>query len=398
MAWSGQVEITASTPSTTDGRDVSIDFGEGENQVGTVERRIHFLYMDDGDSSGNYERLRYAWAKEDVAPDTYTGVTRLPTTGPGSYVYILAPGAFRTVTAASIVAWNGEVYLVGGLDPGSFPRIKFAYSPTNGDTWTVGRDGGAAPPSQATPSGSEGYPVVGVDRAGTKHRIMGAESVGGTTTRLLGYQWRPRRLFTTEASDFRFRSLLYLDNDAGETTDYSHFTMEKERHGADFAYCWYVSTNNSGPIRPLLVDEIRCNTEPSVMYRSISFGGKAAYSAGTVSLTSGGRTVTGAGTAWKANGWGTGDRLSVEGADYIVAAVVSDAALSITTAFQGQTGGGKPVLSLARQFTSVQTWENCLAGNAAQCRRSRRRPRASWPTTGSRSGSPTTTAAASAPA
>ena len=366
-AWYAPAEITASTPTTTNGRDVSIDFGEGKNQSGTVERRVHFLYMDDGDADGDYERLRYAWAKEDTGPDTYTTVTRLPTTGPGAYVYILAPGAFRTMVSASVAAWNGEVYLVGGLDPGSFPRIRFAYSSTNGDTWTVGNNGGASSPSQAMPSGSEGYPVVGVDRGGLKHRIMAAEAVGGTTTRLYGYQWRHRRYFANEDSDFRFRSLLYLDNDAGETTDYSHFTMEKHRRGADFAYCWYVSTNNALPPPPLLVDEIRCNTEPAVMYRSISFGSKASYSAGTVTATNGSRSVTGAGgTTWQTGLWGVGDRISIAGTDYAVSGVTSNTQLTLATPYLGTTGGGK-TYALSRQFNTIPNWESCVSGNAVQC-------------------------------
>ena len=49
-----------------------------------------------------------------------------------------------------------------------------------------------------------------------------------------------------------------------------------------------------------------------------------------------------------------------------MAAVTSDTQLSITTPFQGQTGSGK-AHTLARQFTSLQTWENCVSGNAAQC-------------------------------
>ena len=297
-------EITASTPTTTDGRDVSIDFGEGRNQLGAVERRVHFLYMDDGDSAATTSGCATPGRRR-TPPDTYTAVTRLPTAGgPGTFVYI-AGGAGGTVTAASIVAWNGEVYLVGGLDPGSSPRIRFAYSPTNGDTWTVGGNGGSAPPSQATPSAAEGYPLVGADRRGLKHRIMGAEAVGSTTTRLYGYQWRHRRYLATEDSDFRFRSLLHLDDSVGEATDYSHFTMEKERRGADFAYCWYASTNNTGPVRPLLADEIRCNTEPAVLYRSINFGFKAASATGSVSATNGSRTVAGAGTSWKTGRWGT---------------------------------------------------------------------------------------------
>ncbi|HYN02923.1 MAG TPA: choice-of-anchor Q domain-containing protein, partial [Vicinamibacteria bacterium] len=205
--------------------------------------------------------------------------------------------------------------------------------------------------------------MVGADLAGPKHRILSAEAVGASTTRLHGYQWRPRKLGSVDTSLFRFRSLLYQDNTAGETTDAAHVTLEKEKHGADFASCWYVS---SGTVYPLTVDEIRCSVEPSVMYRSISLGSKAAYSTGTVSATNGGKTVTGTGTAWKTNRWSTGDRLTLDGADYIVALVVSDTRLSITTPFQGQTGSGK-AYTLARQFTSVQAWENCLSGNAAQC-------------------------------
>ncbi len=365
-AWSGDVQVSEAQSCTSSGRDVSIDFGQGKDGTGTVRARVHFLYMKDANCSFGVDTLCYAFADKTGA-ETFA-LTQKACTGSGlppfTYLYMTnGTGAGRVTKSASIVANGGEVWAVAGYDSGGGWPVEFAYSDTNGDVWPVGAAAGAPMHSSATPSGSEGYPMVGADLAGYKHRILSAEAVGASTTRLYGYQWRPRKLGSVDTSLFRFRSLLRQDNTAGETTDAAHVTMEKEKRGADFGACWYVS---SGTVYPLAVDEIRCSVEPSVMYRSISQGAKAPSSTGTVAATSGAKSVTGTGTAWKTNRWGTGDRLTLEGADYVVAAVTSDTQLSITTPFLGQTGSGK-AHTLARQFTSLQTWENCVSGTAAQC-------------------------------
>jgi hypothetical protein len=364
--WSGEGQISEAQACASSARDVSIDFGRGKDGAGTVKDRVHFLYMKDANCGFGVDTLCYAFA-EKTGTEQYSSTLKACTGSgfpPYDYLYLTnGTGPSRVSKGASLVANGGEVWVVGGFDSGGGATVKFAYSSTNGDLWPVGAAAGAQMHSSASPSGFEGYPLVGADLAGHKHRVLSAEGLGASTTRLYGYQWRPRRYGSVESSLFRFRSLLRQDNTAGEVTDSAHVTLEKEKRGADFASCFYVS---SGTVYPLAVDEIRCSVEPSVNYRSISQGSKAAYSTGTVSIAAGGKTVAGTGTAWMTNRWGTGDRLSVEGADYIVAAVVSDTRLSITTPFRGQTGGGK-AYTLARQFNSLQAWEDCVSGGAAQC-------------------------------
>ena len=109
-----------------------------------------------------------------------------------------------------------------------------------------------------------------------------------------------------------------------------------------------------------------------VNYRSI--GTVANYSTGTANATSGATNVTGTGTAWKTANRGRGDRLTIPcpnpptctgGVHYTVHAVASDASLFLTTPFTGATG--PYTYMLARQFTTLSAWEDCIDGGAGTC-------------------------------
>jgi hypothetical protein len=94
-----------------------------------------------------------------------------------------------------------------------------------------------------------------------------------------------------------------------------------------------------------------------------SIGAAANYSTGTATFTRGSVVVTGTGTAWRAANRGRGDRITTLGNDYMVEAVVNDTRLLLTTPFLGTSGSS--AYTLARQFTTLQAWEDCISAGAA---------------------------------
>ena len=91
-------------------------------------------------------------------------------------------------------------------------------------------------------------------------------------------------------------------------------------------------------------------------YRSI--GTAADETAGTATATNGSKVVTGSGTAWRTNNRGIGDQIDLGGADYTILSVDSDTKLTLTEPFSGAYSGA---YTIARQFTTIPQWENCIS-------------------------------------
>ena len=345
-AWAGSSVSMSSAGST---QDVSIDYGYGPNQSGVMEERIHVLF---GETSNT---LRYNYITKNLgglfADTHYSGAWSMANGG-------------SPLRGFSIVAQNGKVWAVGAFGAGAGSWVtKAAYSCDNGDrfgqpgdTCGYGYNGGQTVSAVLS---SEGYPSVGYSPTGADNRIQGA--VSATQSTVSGYRWLPRY------STFVHRTTLQSDPVAGEVTDAPHTTLERERPdtSAEFAYCWYVS---EGTVAPLLVDEIRCNVEPAVYYRSIDFGNKNEATLGTVSATTGSTQVAGSGgTTWQTDNWGRGDRITIDGVTYAVSSVLSNTSLVLASPFLGTTGSGK-AYTIGRQFKGtniLQTWENCISGASA---------------------------------
>ena len=90
---------------------------------------------------------------------------------------------------------------------------------------------------------------------------------------------------------------------------------------------------------------------------------------GTITVTSGSNVVTKTGGAgWKAANRGRGDRLTVGGNHYMIAAVGSDNQLNLASAAVADYTGGP--YTIARQFTTLSSWDNCVARQGAMpCKR-----------------------------
>jgi hypothetical protein len=89
--------------------------------------------------------------------------------------------------------------------------------------------------------------------------------------------------------------------------------------------------------------------------RSIALGD------GTVAATNGSPMVTGTVTTWQTWNRGRGDVITIDGTNYMVLRVDSQTQLTLATPFTGATGSGKSYV-IARQFTTLAAWENCISG------------------------------------
>ncbi len=102
-------------------------------------------------------------------------------------------------------------------------------------------------------------------------------------------------------------------------------------------------------------------------YRSI--GTRADYgttqtdgNGSSVTATQGSSSITCAGTClWRTFNRGRGDVIEIDGVPYVVAAVSSEAQLTLASLYTGTTGGGK-AYRIRRQYATLQDWESCIDG------------------------------------
>ncbi len=88
------------------------------------------------------------------------------------------------------------------------------------------------------------------------------------------------------------------------------------------------------------------------------------YAVNTVSVTQGSNVVTGAGTAWMTANRGRGDRIRINGVDYVIYSVDSETKLRLTNPYAGSTNGSR-AYTIFRQFGTLGTWEDCVDGGTA---------------------------------
>ena len=114
-----------------------------------------------------------------------------------------------------------------------------------------------------------------------------------------------------------------------------------------------------------------CAGGPGTCYLR-SIGNTAAYStgSGTCTATNGSSVVTCPGAGWQTANRGRGDRITIDGTNYLVLAVDSETQLRLRTPFTGTTGVGNKSYAMSRQFATPQAWEDCISG-AGVCPTSR---------------------------
>jgi len=100
---------------------------------------------------------------------------------------------------------------------------------------------------------------------------------------------------------------------------------------------------------------------PQINYRSIGTASDLTNQ-GTITVTADSTTVTKVGgTGWLAANRGRGDRLNVGGQDYMIARVVTDNLLILASP---AVANATNPYTIARQFGTLQAWENCISFNS----------------------------------
>jgi hypothetical protein len=149
---------------------------------------------------------------------------------------------------------------------------------------------------------------------------------------------------------------------AGATVDAAGFLKSFDPDG--FTLTWSANNTGAGANHQILYAAFG----PSTSYRSI--GSALDYTVGAVSATLGSRTLTGTGgTAWKGANRLRGDRITIPcpdppacsgGTHYTIFAVASNTQLTLTEPFGGATNSYSYLI--ARQFPTLQAWEDCIDG------------------------------------
>ena len=96
-------------------------------------------------------------------------------------------------------------------------------------------------------------------------------------------------------------------------------------------------------------------------YRSI--GSRGPYAVGTVTVVPGSNVVTGNGTFWVTNDRGRGDRILIQGTNYPILIVNAEDRLRLAEPYGGP--GGTWGYTIARQFTTLQAWQDCISFTTA---------------------------------
>ncbi len=315
--------VPANLPSAL---DPSIDMANGY---------LHVLFKDDsltGDASPTTDRYRY-----------------VRNTGAGNFTTFNAPvtviqrAARSAARPGSLAAYGRQVFVVGGFNV----LNEYGWrneSADDGASWSQGATGAIFEGSILAYT----Y-VVGLNPSAPDHRLATMRADGAQEVYRYGWDgasWGSRVTTATESGS--------TPPNTG-----AHISIEKHKPPStdDIVYCWY--NGSSG------VDRLYCSLETQAMgqgaptyFRSI--GTAAGYQdVGTITVTLGSATVTGSGTTWKTANRGRGDRLTVGANSYVIARVDSNTELTLTApAVAGATTG---TYTIARQFTTLQAWEDCIS-------------------------------------
>ena len=68
------------------------------------------------------------------------------------------------------------------------------------------------------------------------------------------------------------------------------------------------------------------------------------------------------GAGWQSANRGRGDRITIDGTNYMVRSVDSETQLQLASPFVGVTGVGNKAYAMSRQFATPQEWEDCISG------------------------------------
>ena len=315
--------VPANLPSAL---DPSIDAANGY---------LHVLFKDDsltGDASPTTDRFRYV-----RNAGTYNFTTF------NAPVTVIQRGTPSAARPGSLAAYGRRVFVVGGFNV----LNEYGWrneSADDGATWSQGATGTIFESSILAYT----Y-VVGLNPAAPDHRLATMRADGAQEVYRYGWSgvtWGSRVTTATESGS--------IPPSTG-----AHISIEKHKPPSadNIVYCWY--NGSSG------VDRLYCSLETQAMGAGAptylrSIGTALDYqNVGTITVTLGSATVTGSGTAWKTANRGRGDRLTVGANSYVVARVDSNTELTLTA--PAVAGASTGTYTIARQFTTLQAWEDCIS-------------------------------------
>jgi hypothetical protein len=154
--------------------------------------------------------------------------------------------------------------------------------------------------------------------------------------------------------------IAFYSTSLGSENLHIHTTSVARNSGADLSAVF--SDDIDATVRPggAIWDRGADETGPQVNYRSIGTATDLTDQ-GLITVTAGSTIVTKTGgTGWKAANRGRGDRLTVGANHYMIAWVASDDQLTLAWPAVADYIS-QPTYTIARQFTTLQGWENCIS-------------------------------------
>jgi outer membrane protein assembly factor BamB len=249
----------------------------------------------------------------------------------------------KNVTIRNCMIWDGDEYGIEGDDAGDVVTIENC---SIDDIRDVGSEGVDPKSSSFTVrntivTGSSSTDFEGSYGPASSNNISSDSSAPGPGSQS---SVSPNAVFVTPGANLHLRPVANAAVDSGVDLSVS-FTRDID--DTPRTNPWDVGADDVGPV-------------PSqIHYRSI--GTALAYSTGSVSAINGSTTVYGNGTSFVTANRGRGDRIDLDGIDYVVLDVVSESELVLTTPFLGGTGSGKTYV-ISRQFSALSNWEACIRG------------------------------------
>lgn len=257
--------------------------------------------------------LAFETSTNEIRTITYNGSTR----------------TWGTVSAALSTAAYGNVDYNRPFDVvwdawGGANSVLLVYSDATAIRYRRSTDGGASWGAEQT-----------LDATRQAYWVQAATEPNGFVHLAVNDQNDDLNAWTWDGSAWTFQTPTAIENDLG----------------------WANNASHDHAIEPFALAEFPAGGSGRTYYRSI--GTAADYTAGTVTVASGSTSVTGTGTAWKANNRGRGDRITIGANSYVILSVDSDT--QITLASAAVAAATNSAYTIARQFTTLQAWEDCIS-------------------------------------
>ena len=269
--------------------------------------------------------LAFETSTNEIRTITYNGTTRTW----GTVSAALSTAAFGNVDYNRPFDVSWDVY--GGTN-----RALLVYSDATALRYRVSTDGGATWGSEQT-----------LDATRQAYWVQMTTEPNGFVHMAVNDQNDDLNAWTWDGSAWTFQTPTAISADLG----------------------WANNAGHDHAIEPFALATFPADATTKVRYRSIgtraNYGTAEAEGAGTTVTiaTVGSTTVTGSGTTWLASNRGRGDRITIGANSYVVLRVDSNTQLTLASPAAATATGA--AYTIARQFTTLQAWEDCISFTTA---------------------------------